>query len=34
MEVVARLQSRQLSLEAAQATFARINRSTLFDLLS
>ncbi|HZG46968.1 MAG TPA: flagellin, partial [Allosphingosinicella sp.] len=34
MEVVARLQSKQLSLEAAQATFARINRSTLFDLLS
>ncbi|HEX8366466.1 MAG TPA: flagellin-like protein [Allosphingosinicella sp.] len=34
MEVVARLQSRKLSLDAAQATFARINRSTLFDLLS
>jgi flagellar hook-associated protein 3 FlgL len=34
MEVVARLQSKQLSLEAAQATFARINRSTLFDLLT
>jgi flagellar hook-associated protein 3 FlgL len=34
MEVVARLQSKQLSLEAAQATFARINRATLFDLLS
>jgi flagellar hook-associated protein 3 FlgL len=34
MEVVARLQSKQVSLEAAQATFARINRSTLFDLLS
>jgi flagellar hook-associated protein 3 FlgL len=33
-EVIARLQSRQLSLEAAQATFARINKSTLFDLLS
>jgi flagellar hook-associated protein 3 FlgL len=34
MEVIARLQSRQVSLEAAQATFARINRATLFDLLS
>lgn len=34
MEVVARLQSKRLSLDAAQATFARINRSTLFDLLS
>ena len=33
-EIVARLQSRQLSLEAAHAVFARINRSTLFDLLS
>ncbi len=33
MEVVARLQAKQLSLEAAQATFARINRSNLFDLL-
>jgi flagellar hook-associated protein 3 FlgL len=33
-EVIARLQSKQLSLEAAQAVFARINRSTLFDLLS
>jgi flagellar hook-associated protein 3 FlgL len=34
MEVVARLQSKRLSLDAAQATFARINRTTLFDLLS
>jgi flagellar hook-associated protein 3 FlgL len=32
-EVVARLQSKELSLEAAQATFARINRSNLFDLI-
>ena len=32
-EVVARLQSKELSLEAAQATFARIHRSNLFDLL-
>jgi flagellar hook-associated protein 3 FlgL len=33
-EIVARLQARQLSLEAAHAVFARINKSTLFDLLS
>ena len=33
VEVVARLQSRQLTLQAAQAAFARINASTLFDLL-
>jgi flagellar hook-associated protein 3 FlgL len=33
MEVVARLQARQLTLQAAQAAFARINSSTLFDLL-
>ncbi|MGZ8282942.1 MAG: flagellin N-terminal helical domain-containing protein [Allosphingosinicella sp.] len=33
MEVVARLQSRQLTLQAAQAAFARINSTTLFDLL-
>lgn len=33
MEVVARLQSRQLNLQAAQAAFARTNQSTLFDLL-
>ncbi|MGZ8345475.1 MAG: flagellin [Allosphingosinicella sp.] len=32
MEVVARLQSRQLTLQAAQAAFARINSTTLFDL--
>jgi flagellar hook-associated protein 3 FlgL len=32
-EVVAKIQSQQLSLEAAQAVFARINKSTLFDLL-
>jgi flagellar hook-associated protein 3 FlgL len=30
---VAKLQSKQLSLEAAQGIFARINRSSLFDLL-
>jgi flagellar hook-associated protein 3 FlgL len=34
MEVVARLQAKELSLEAAQAVFARINRSNLFDLIS
>lgn len=32
--IVARMQARQVSLEAAQAVFARINRSTLFDLIS
>ena len=31
--VVARLQSRQLTLEAAQAVFSRVNQSTLFDVL-
>jgi len=31
--VVAKLQAQQLTLEAAQAVFARVNRSTLFDLL-
>ncbi len=31
--VVARLQSRQLTLQAAQAVFARVNQNTLFDLL-
>ncbi len=31
--VIARLQGRQVSLEAAQAVFARINRQTLFDIL-
>lgn len=30
---VAKLQAKQLSLDAAQAVFARINRQTLFDLL-
>lgn len=34
MEVIARLQAKELSLEAAQAAFARIHRSNLFDLLS
>jgi flagellar hook-associated protein 3 FlgL len=33
VEVVARLQARQLTLQAAQAVFARINQSTLFDIL-
>lgn len=33
MEVIARLQAKQVSLEAAQAAFARINRSNLFDLI-
>ena len=32
-EVIARLQSKELSLEAAQAALARVNRSNLFDLL-
>lgn len=32
-EVLTRMQSNQLTLEAAQAAFARINRQTLFDLL-
>ena len=31
--VIARLSSQQLSLQAAQAVFARVNESTLFDLL-
>jgi flagellar hook-associated protein 3 FlgL len=31
--VVARLSSQQLSLQAAQAVFARINENTLFDIL-
>jgi flagellar hook-associated protein 3 FlgL len=30
---VARMNAQQLSLEAAQAVFARLNRQTLFDLL-
>lgn len=33
-EVLARVQASLLSLEAAQASFARINRQTLFDLIS
>ena len=32
-EVVARMESRRLSLEAAQAIFARLNKSSLFDLI-
>jgi flagellar hook-associated protein 3 FlgL len=31
--VIARLQSQQLTLQAAQAVFARVNASTLFDIL-
>lgn len=31
--VVARLSAQQLSLQAAQAVFARVNQSTLFDIL-
>ena len=31
--VVARLSSQQLSLQAAQAVFARVNQNTLFDIL-
>jgi flagellar hook-associated protein 3 FlgL len=31
--VVAQINAKQLTLEAAQAAFARINRNTLFDLL-
>lgn len=34
IEVVADIQAKQLSLEAAQAAFARINRQNLFDLIS
>lgn len=30
---IARLQAQQLSLQAAQAVFARVNQSTLFDIL-
>ena len=33
VEAIARLQAKQLGLQAAQAVFARINQSTLFDLL-
>ena len=32
--VVARLQAGQLTLEAAQAVFARVNQNTLFDILT
>lgn len=32
-KVVARLQAKQLTLQAAQAVFARVNQNTLFDLL-
>ncbi len=32
-EVIAKLQSKQLTLQAAQAVFARVNATTLFDLL-
>jgi flagellar hook-associated protein 3 FlgL len=34
VEVVARLESRRLTLQAAQAVFARVNQNSLFDLLS
>ena len=30
---IAKLQSQQLTLQAAQAVFARVNASTLFDIL-
>ena len=32
-EVIARLQARQVSLEASQAIFARLNKSSLFDII-
>ena len=32
-QVIAKLQAKQLTLEAAQAVFARVNQSNLFDLL-
>ena len=32
-EIVARMESRRLSLEAAQAIFARLNKSSLFDMI-
>lgn len=32
-EVIARLESRRVNLEAAQAIFARLNKSSLFDLI-
>ena len=34
VEVIARLEARKLTLQAAQAVFARVNQNTLFDLLS
>ena len=33
VEAIAKLQSRQLSLQAAQSVFAHVNQSSLFDLL-
>jgi flagellar hook-associated protein 3 FlgL len=30
---IAKLQAQQLTLQAAQAVFARVNQSTLFDVL-
>lgn len=33
VEVVARLQSQQVTLQAAQAVFARVNQNSLFDIL-
>lgn len=33
IETTAKLQARQLTLDAAQAVFARVNQNTLFDLL-
>lgn len=33
IETIARLQARQLTLQAAQAVFARVNQNTLFDIL-
>lgn len=33
MKLVAQLQARQLTLQAAQAVFTRVNQNTLFDLL-
>lgn len=33
VETIAKLQARQLTLQAAQAVFARVNQNTLFDIL-
>ena len=33
-EVISRVQSQLLQLEAAQSAYARINQQTLFDLIS